>query len=263
MLLFDDALGGSIITITTFPTILLQGIPPDDFLTAATTSGPSFLDLFLQSGGFAFAILILLVLFSLFSWMIIFRKWTTFRRISSQNQAFAAFFRKNPRLSEINAACELYRGSSLPGIFSAGYQELNTQIKTLRTPANTQPVLADRNFVGIQRSLQRASAAELSVLEKSLSWLATTGAVTPFIGLLGTVIGIINAFIGLGFEKTASIQAVAPGIAEALIATAAGLFAAIPAVIAYNQFINRIKTIATEMDDFSMEFMNLIERSFS
>jgi biopolymer transport protein TolQ len=240
---------------------LLQGILPDE--TLSMSGGPSFVDMFLQTGGFAFGILVLLILFSLFSWMIIFRKWMTFRRINRQNKAFAAFFRKNPRLSEVNAACELYRGSPLPGIFSAGYQELNMQIKVLRTPASTQPVLTDRNFAGIQRTLQRASAAELSVLEKSLSWLATTGAVAPFIGLLGTVVGIINAFMGLGFEKTASIQAVAPGIAEALIATAAGLFAAIPAVIAYNQFVNRMKNIATEMDDFSMEFMNLVERSFS
>jgi len=125
------------------------------------------------------------------------------------------------------------------------------------------PVLADRNIVGIQRALQRASAAELSMLEKSMSWLATTGVVTPFIGLLGTVVGIISAFQGLGLEKTASIQAVAPGIADALIATAAGLFAAIPAVIAYNHFTSRIKNIAAEMDDFSMEFLNLVERSFS
>ena len=234
---------------------------PDDVLP--TAAGPSFLDLFLQAGGFAFAILALLVLFSLVSWTIILRKWMTFSRIYSQNRAFASFFRKNPRLSEVNAACELYRSSPLPGIFSAGYQELNAQIKALKIPASTQPVLTDRNLAGIQRSLQRASAAELSVLEKSLSWLATTGSVTPFIGLLGTVVGIINAFVGLGFEKTASIQAVAPGIAEALIATAAGLFAAIPAVIAYNQFVNRIKNIAVEMDDFSMEFMNLVERSFS
>jgi biopolymer transport protein TolQ len=229
----------------------------------SAAGGPSLFDLFLQSGGFAFAILALLILFSLFSWMIIFRKWVTFRRIESQNRAFAAFFRKNPRLSEVNAACEHYSGSTLPGIFSAGYQELNSQIKAMKTPASAQPVLTDRNLAGIQRSLQRAAAAELSVLEKSLSWLATTGAVTPFIGLLGTVVGIINAFIGLGFEKTSSIQAVAPGIAEALIATAAGLFAAIPAVIAYNQFVNKLKNAAIEMDDFSMEFMNLLERSFS
>ena len=118
-------------------------------------------------------------------------------------------------------------------------------------------------MVGIQRALQRACAAELTVLEKGMSWLATTGSVTPFIGLFGTVIGIISAFQGLGFERTASIQAVAPGISEALWATAAGLFAAIPAVIAYNQFVSRLKDISVEMDDFSMEFLNLVERSFS
>ena len=232
-------------------------------MLSATGGGQSFFDVFLQAGVFAFSVLAILIMFSLISWAIIFRKWSTFRKVSSQNRAFANFFRKNPRLSEVNAACELYRGSPLPGIFSAGYQELNTQIKSMKTPASTQPVLTDRNLIGIQRSLQRAAAAELSVLEKSLSWLATTAAVTPFIGLLGTVVGIINAFIGLGFERTASIQAVAPGIAEALVATAAGLFAAIPAVIAYNQFLNKIKNIAIEMDDFSMEFMNLVERSFS
>jgi biopolymer transport protein TolQ len=129
-------------------------------------------------------------------------------------------------------------------------------------PNPGHPVLAERNVMGIQRSLQRASAAELSVLEKNMSWLATTGSVTPFIGLLGTVVGIISAFQGLGLEKTASIQAVAPGISEALWATAAGLFAAIPAVIAYNQFVHRIKDVGSEMDDFSAELLNLIERSF-
>ncbi len=174
-----------------------------------------------------------------------------------------ALFRKSARLSEVGSACELYRGTPLSGIFSAGYQELNAQIQALSPQNPNHPVLSDRNFTGIQRALLRASAAELSILEKSMSWLATTGSVTPFIGLLGTVMGIISAFQGLGMEKTASIQAVAPGIAEALIATAFGLFAAIPAVIAYNQFISKMKTIAAEMDDFSSEFLNLVERSFS
>ena len=173
-----------------------------------------------------------------------------------------AFFHKSTRLSEVDSACEHFRGTPLSGVFSAGYQELNAQIQTLKPQNPDHPVLSERHVAGIQRALQRAAAAELSVLEKSMSWLATTGSVTPFIGLLGTVIGIINAF--LGFDKTASlsIQAVAPGIAEALAATAAGLFAAIPAVIAYNQFIHRIKNAAVEMDDFSSEFLNLVERSF-
>jgi biopolymer transport protein TolQ len=150
----------------------------------------------------------------------------------------------------------------LSGIFSAGYQELNAQIQTLGPQKSERPVLGERNVIGIQRALQRAAAAELSVLEGSMSWLATTGSVTPFIGLLGTVIGIMSAFLGLGVGTT-SIQAVAPGIAEALIATAAGLFAAIPAVIAYNHFISKIKYIAAELDDFASEFLNLVERSFS
>jgi biopolymer transport protein TolQ len=212
--------------------------------------------------GVALVILLLLVAFSIFSWTIILRKWLTFRQIGQKNQAFVSMFRKSSRLSEVGSACELYRGTPLSGIFSAGYQELNAQIQTLNTQNPGHPVLSERNITGIQRALQRAAAAELSVLEKSMSWLATTGSVTPFIGLLGTVMGIVSAFLGLG-EGTTSIQAVAPGIAEALIATAFGLFAAIPAVIAYNQFISRMKSIATEMDDFSSEFLNLVERSFS
>jgi biopolymer transport protein TolQ len=216
-----------------------------------------------HASGFAMVILLLLLVFSLLSWAIIVRKWLTFRQISRKSQDFVALFRKSSRLSEVGAACEHYRGTPLSGIFSAGYQELNAQITTMKPHNPDHPVLTDRHIVGIQRALQRGSAAELSVLERGMSLLATTGAVTPFIGLLGTVMGIINAFQGLGLEKTASIQAVAPGIAEALIATAAGLFAAIPAVIAYNQFISRLKNLAAEMDDFSSEFLNLVERSFS
>ncbi len=222
-----------------------------------------------QTSAFALTILMLLLAFSLLSWTIIIRKWLTFKQIDKYSHDFVVFFRKAARLSEVAAACESYRATPLAGIFGAGYHELNAQIQVLQSKNGidasqaSPPVLQDRNLVGIQRALQRASAAELSVLEKSMSWLATTGSVSPFIGLLGTVVGIISAFEGLGLEKTASIQAVAPGIADALIATAAGLFAAIPAVIAYNQFVNRIKNIAAEMDDFSSEFLNLVERSFS
>jgi len=209
------------------------------------------------------------LVFSLLSWTIIVRKWLTFRQIDRQSQAFIDYFRKRSRLSEVSAAGDLYRRTPLSGLFAAAYQELNAQIQSLKnkeggTSSNPGPlVLGERNILGIQRALQRAATAELSILEKSMSWLATTGSVTPFIGLLGTVAGIISAFEGLGFEKTASIQAVAPGIADALFTTAAGLFAAIPAVIAYNQFLTRIKNIGAEMDDFSSEFLNLVERSFS
>ena len=231
--------------------------------------GGSLIGLIPRTSAFALTILLVLLFFSLLSWTIIVRKWLTFRHLSRQSQAFVALFRKSARLSEVSSACDFYRASPLSGVFSAGYQELNAQIQTLKgqesnaSPNPGHPALSDRHIMGIQRALQRASAAELSVLENSMSWLATTGSVSPFIGLLGTVVGIISAFEGLGLEKTASIQAVAPGIADALIATAAGLFAAIPAVVAYNQFVSRVKDIAAEMDDFASEFLNLVQRSFS
>lgn len=236
--------------------------------TEAPAAGGGFLNLISRTSSFSFAILLTLLAFSLFSWTIMIRKWLTFREIEVQSRSFIEYFRKSARLSEVMAACENYRGTPLSGIFCAGYQELNAQVQSLRDKGavSSNPghaVLGERHVASIQRTLRRASAAEISVLEKSMSWLATTASVTPFIGLLGTVIGIINAFEGLGLERTASIQAVAPGIAEALVATAAGLFAAIPAVMAYNQFLNRIKNFASEMDDFSTELINLVERSFS
>ncbi len=216
----------------------------------------------------ALAVMGVLIAFSLLSWTIIVRKWLTFKHIERQTRDFVDFFRKSARLSEVSTGAEHYLGTPLTGLFTAAYQELNAQIQSAqskeggRTGNPGTPSLTDRHVAGIQRSLQRAAAAEITMLERNMSWLATTGSVTPFVGLLGTVLGIIGAFEGLGIEKTASIQAVAPGIADALVATAAGLFAAIPAVIAYNQFLNRIKNIAAEMDDFSSELLNLFERSF-
>lgn len=234
----------------------------------AQPAAGGFLELVFRTGGFAVVILVLLLAFSLLSWTIMVRKWLTFRHIEHQSRRFVAFFRKSARLSEVHAACEHYKGTPLAGLFSAAYQELNAQMQGSSgsgagAAPNPGPVLGPRSMAGIQRAIQRAAAAELTVLEKNMSWLATTGSVTPFIGLLGTVVGIINAFQGLGFEKTASIQAVAPGIAEALVATAAGLFAAIPAVIGYNQFIHRIREVGAEMDDFAAELLNLLERSFT
>jgi biopolymer transport protein TolQ len=238
-------------------TLLLQETPSTPF-------GSSFFGMLSHISGFALVVLILLLLFSLLSWTIIVRKWQTLRQIDTKSAEFSELFRQSSRLSEVASACEQYPETPLSGIFGAGYQELNTQIAAMNPQNPEHPVLTERHVVGIQRALQRASTAELTVLEKGMSWLATTGSVTPFIGLFGTVIGIINAFQGLATPgATASIQAVAPGIAEALWATAAGLFAAIPAVIAYNQFISKLKNIADEMDDFALEFLNLVERSFT
>ena len=236
--------------------LLMQDTPSD------VPFGGNLIDMLARTGGFALVILLILLGFSLLSWTIIARKWSTLRTIKKANIDFIDFFRKSSRLSEIYAECENFRESPLSRVFSSGYNELNIQIQALKEHNPDAPVLTGKNIVAIQRVLQRTTASEISLLEKNLSWLATTGSVTPFIGLLGTVVGIINAFLGLGLEKTTSIQAVAPGISEALIATAAGLFSAIPAVIAYNYFVSTLKEVAADMDDFSAEFQNLVERSF-
>ena len=226
--------------------------------------------LVLASDPLAQLILLLLFAFSIFSWAIILRKYLTFKRVERESAEFIDYFRKSSKLSEVQSTCGQYKYSPLPSIFLSGFKELNTQIKiassrgrSAETDTETGPRFTIRSLEGIQRALQRAAAAELTILEKSMPWLATTASVTPFIGLLGTVLGIIEAFHGLGIERASSIQAVAPGISAALIATAAGLFAAIPAVIFYNLYLGRIKTFGAEMDDFILEFLNLIERNFT
>lgn len=227
----------------------------------------SFWSLISQSGPIAQAVLLLLLFFSVFSWSIIFKKYRTYKSVEAQSTGFHKEFQARSSLSEIYRECEAYPMSPLAGIFKSGYQELNHRVQSARSRSEGSEGHQRRAVLdgmpGLQRTLHKASMAEMLVMEQSLNWLATTGAVTPFIGLFGTVVGIINAFRGLGEGGTTTIQAVAPGISEALVATAAGLFAAIPAVIAYNHFLNRLRHFGAEMDDFSAEFLNLIERSFS
>ena len=213
-----------------------------------------------NSGPVANGILLVLLAFSVASWAIIFRKWRFFRLVRDQSAMFRREFAQSENLSDIYRQCERFPQTPLAGIFKSAYLELNQQVDG--SEGNPGRVVI-RSLGGVERSLQRAAAAELTALEHSLGWLATTGAVTPFIGLLGTVIGIINAFQGLGEGTSTTIQAVAPGISEALVATAAGLFAAIPAVIGYNHFLRQLKVMAAEMDDFAAELLNLIERSFT
>jgi biopolymer transport protein TolQ len=210
---------------------------------------------------------LILLFFSVLSWTIIFKKYRFYREIEQQSLEFHEEFQRRTSLSEIYRECERYPLSPLAGIYRSGYQELNHRVQAgkneggISETAQRQVVLAGLD--GLERTLKKASMAEMMTMERSLSWLATTGAVTPFIGLFGTVVGIINAFQGLGQGTTTTIQAVAPGISEALVATAAGLFAAIPAVIGYNHFISRLRHFGAEMDDFSVELLNLIERSFA
>ncbi len=231
----------------------------------AQTSETDLLKLVLASSPLSKAVLIILLFFSVYSWAIIFKKYSAFRKLRRDSETFIRMFRKSRRFSEISTACESLRNTPLVEVFLAGYEELEAQLMTepkgTHNPGTHTPTLKTINV--IQRALSRASSVELTKLERNLSWLATTASVAPFIGLFGTVLGIISAFTGLGTEGTATIRAVAPGIAEALIATAAGLFAAIPAVIGYNYFIHQLKEFGSAMDDFSLEFLNLMERTFS
>ena len=171
-----------------------------------------------------------------------------------QSEAFYDRFRRTSSLSELYSKCERFPQSPLAGIFKGGYEELSQQMESPSSGDDSPQLTLNpgklKSLSSVERTLQKTAHTEMTVLEASLPWLATTGAVSPFIGLFGTVIGIINAFQGLGEGAVTTIQAVAPGISEALVATAAGLFAAIPAVIAYNHFINRLKLFGVEMDDF-------------
>jgi biopolymer transport protein TolQ len=234
-------------------------------LLAIAFSSDSILNLVAQSGIVAKIVLVILLIFSLVSWAIIIKKSQLFRRAHAQSRQFLSLFRRSQKLSEISAGCEPLRGAPLTEVFLAGYQELQNQILLVsNNPATGHgtPAGSLKSLECVRRALLRGSSSELSKLEKKLNWLATTGSVTPFIGLFGTVWGIIDAFAGLGSAGTATLKAVAPGISEALITTAAGLFAAVPAVIFYNHFLHQLKDFAASMDDFSLEFLNLTERNF-
>ncbi len=231
----------------------------------AQGSETDLLKLILASSPMAKAVLVLLLFFSLVSWAIIFKKYAVMKKVRRDSETFIRMFRKSKRFSEISTACESLRNNPLVEVFLAGFEELESQlISAPKSPSNPSPSAPSLKTVNaIQRALTRSSSVEITKLERNLSWLATTASVAPFIGLFGTVLGIISAFTGLGTEGTATIRAVAPGIAESLIATAAGLFAAIPAVIAYNYFVHQLREFAAALDDFSLEFLNLMERTFS
>ena len=216
------------------------------------------LELVLEAGPVSITVLVILLAFSLVSWAIIFLKWTTLRKAETHSEAFLDIFRRSKKFSEVHAVCNQLRTSPLVGLFLSGYNELNYQLKSKDGEGDRV-----HNMESVARSLVRASNVELMKLESRLTFLATTGSATPFIGLFGTVWGIMNAFQRIGAVQSANIAVVAPGVSEALIATAAGLAAAIPAVIFYNFFLNWVKRLSTQMDDFSLEYINIIERHFT
>lgn len=210
-----------------------------------------------QTGPVARGILILLAAFSIISWAMIFQKLGAFGRVRRQSDQFLRIFRATKGVANPQALASA--GSPFASVYAAGYRELLSQVGT----GNPQPTGKLKSLQAVTACMQVASAEEVRRVEKGMSWLATTGSVTPFIGLFGTVWGIIDAFSGLGSAGAASLRAVAPGIAEALITTAAGLFVAIPAVIFYNQFLQNIRELAQRLDTFSVEVSAQVEKSFT
>jgi biopolymer transport protein TolQ len=231
----------------------------------AATGGEGFAGgipgLLAHTGWVARFVLLTLVLFSLMSFAIIINKAVTLRRAQAQSRTFLDIFRKSSKFSEVNAVCPQLRASPLVGVFQAGYLEVNQQVRN--APANPQARPVVRSLEAVSRALVRAAGGESTRLERRLSFLATTASVTPFIGLFGTVWGIMNAFENIGRMASANLAVVAPGISEALITTAAGLIAAIPAAVFYNAYNSRVRVLNNMMDDFALEFLNIVERNFT
>ena len=211
----------------------------------------------LQAGWVARGVLGLLLLFSLISWAMIFQKFGLFGRLNRESEQFLKIFRATKGVA--NPQGIISAGSPFANVYAAGYRELQSQVSGSGT-ATPQKI---KSMQAVTVNMQLTAAEEVRRAEKGMSWLATTAGVTPFIGLFGTVWGIIDAFSGLGTAGAASLRVVAPGIAEALITTAAGLAAAIPALIAYNYFLQKIRDLAQRLDTFVLEFAAQIEKTFT
>ena len=232
--------------------------------------GGSVLEWVASSTPLSKGVLLVLALFSVASWAVVLNKLWQFRRLERQTSSFLDVFRRSTKFSEVQSVCRSLTHSPLVGVFQAGYAELNTQLRQGDGAANPggRPAVAAgrptlRSFDALDRALLRASGVEANKLEHRVDLLATTASITPFIGLFGTVMGIVTAFQRIGATGSTNLSVVAPGIAEALIATAAGLAAAIPAVYFYNLLTNKVKLYLSAMEDFSLEFLNIAERNFT
>ena len=250
--------------------LLLQGVGN----LLPTNSGAALLEILANSSPISKVVLLILAIFSVSSWGIILHKWWMFRRTRRQSASFLEVFRRSSKFSEVQAVCASLTASPLVGLFQAGYAELTAQLRQ-GAPAGDPHVAVTSNpqgsagrptlksLAGVDRALMRASVVEINKLERHIPFLATTASVTPFIGLFGTVVGIMIAFQGIAQSGSTSLAVVSRPIADALVATACGLVAAIPAVIYYNRLTQNVKVIASEMDDFAMEFLNIAERNFT
>ncbi|MCM2278537.1 MAG: protein TolQ [Oligoflexia bacterium] len=213
------------------------------------------LGLITHAGPMAIFVLLLLVGASIHCWAIIFTKWRALKRALDENAQFLTIFWHGKTIDEIMAKCDKFNCSPVAAVFRSGVKELKKLSAEELASAGVEKV------DNIQRALMRASNTEMAQLEKHVSWLATTASAAPFVGLFGTVWGIMNSFQSIGASGAANLAVVAPGISEALITTATGIGAAIPAVVGYNYFAGLIKRAAIDMDSFSQDFMNIIQRS--
>jgi biopolymer transport protein TolQ len=239
-----------------------QGITPG---SADTAPPPDIFSLLIHADWLVQLVLLVLLCFSAASWGIIVYKRRQFRKAQQQSRAFLLVFRKSSRFAEVQEACGALAASPLVGLFLAGYAELNAQFRSAGDPKPGAPAARPilKSMEAVDRALIRASTVEVTKLEHRVPFLATTASITPYIGLFGTVWGILTSFMRIAGAGTTSLNVVAPGIAEALIATAAGLFAAIPAVYFYNDLTSQVKAAVNEMEDFSMEFLTIAERNFT
>ena len=231
------------------------------FISLDRTFGSDIIQMILHADLMVKSVMLVLFLFSVISWAIIFMKWRIFRKANHETAYFFDLFWEDTPLNKIYEECEDLSFSPVAQLFRSGYAELRRLTKSASPNAShdwnsaVQPVLDN-----LERSLRKAAIDQGNALERALSFLATTGNTAPFIGLFGTVWGIMQSFRGIGLKGSASLAVVAPGISEALIATAAGLAAAIPAVMAFNYFSRKALVLESEMDTFSSDFLSLVGR---
>jgi biopolymer transport protein TolQ len=237
------------------------GLPGVGSPAPAVAPQMDLLHLFWGSGWVVRLVLFTLIGFSVGCWGIALAKGREMRQAASQSAKFIDIFWDAKNLATIHAASVDLKASPVAQVFRAGYQELQRLTK-MKRGADEDEEIEFGGVENVQRAMQRARIQEVTRLERGLTFLATTSSTAPFIGLFGTVWGIMTAFMGLSAATSSSIQAVAPGIAEALIATAVGLAAAIPAVVMYNRFARQLRVLMADVDTFASEFLNIAERHF-
>ena len=256
-------------TLTSFSLALLVQAPSG----SASQGSSTFILGLVARSVVAQIVVFALLLFSILSWGIILYKFWVFYRANRHSTQFLEVFRRSAKFSEVQAICRSVGDSPLVGMFQSGYAELTAQLRqsapagAAGAPGSNPQAVPNRptlkSLTAVDRALMRASVVEMNKLEHGIPFLATTASVSPFIGLFGTVWGIMTAFQGIAETGSSNLGTVAPGIADALITTALGLAAAIPAVVFYNHLSNRVKQFGTQMDDFAMEFLNICERNFT